>query len=94
MLLYLALRKREGMGLGDVYMAVMMGLMVGFPNIFVALMVAILLGGITAIFLIAFKSKTGTDIIPFGDFLALGTIIALIWGTPILHWYLRLVKLE
>ena len=94
MLLYLVLRKTEGMGLGDVYMAAMMGFMVGFPNIFVALFVAIIMGGLTAIFLLVFKKKSKTDPIPFGDFLAIGTIITLIWGAPILHWYLRLVKLE
>jgi leader peptidase (prepilin peptidase)/N-methyltransferase len=94
MLLYLAMRKTEGMGLGDVYMAAMMGFMVGFPNIFIALGIAILLGGITAIILLVFTEKSKSDAIPFGDFLAIGTIVALIWGTPLLHWYLRLVKLE
>ena len=94
MLLYLVLRKREGMGLGDVYMAVMMGFMVGFPNIIVALFVAILMGGLMAIFLVIFKKKSTKDMIPFGDFLAISTIITLVWGSPILHWYLHWVKLE
>jgi prepilin signal peptidase PulO-like enzyme (type II secretory pathway) len=94
MLLYSALRKREGMGLGDVYMAAMMGFMVGFPNIVVALGIGIILGGLTAIFLLVIIKKARTFAIPFGDFLAIGTIITLVWGTQILHWYLRLVKLE
>jgi leader peptidase (prepilin peptidase) / N-methyltransferase len=93
-LLSLVILKKEGMGMGDVKMAGMMGLMVGFPNIIVALFGGVLLGGLTAIFLIIFKKKTRTDIIPFGDFLALGTIVTILWGSDIIHWYLRLSKLE
>ena len=86
--------KREGMGLGDVYMAAMMGLMVGFPNIIVALFGGIILGGLVAIFLVSAKKKSTKDVIPFGDFLAIGTIITLLWGTQIMHWYLHLAHFE
>ena len=86
--------KKEGMGMGDVKMAAMIGLMVGFPNVIVALFGGILLGGLTAIFLVIFKKKSRKDIIPFGTFLSLATIITFLWGSDIIHWYLRLVKLE
>jgi leader peptidase (prepilin peptidase)/N-methyltransferase len=86
--------KKEGMGLGDVYMAAMMGFMVGFPNIIVALFGGIILGGLTAIFLVSSKKKSTKDVIPFGDFLAIGTIITLLWGTQIMHWYLHLAHFE
>ena len=90
----LVIFKKEGMGMGDVKMAAMMGLMVGFPNIIVALFGGILLGGLTAIFLVIFKKKSRKDIIPFGTFLSLATIITLLWGSDIIHWYLRISKLE
>jgi len=90
----IVLLKKEGMGMGDIKMAAMMGLMVGFPNIIVALFGGIILGGLTAIFLVIFKKKTRTDIIPFGDFLAIGTLVALLWGSDIIHWYLHISKLE
>ena len=86
--------KKEGMGLGDVYMAVMMGFMVGFPNIIVALFIGIMLGGLTAIFLVSSKKKSTKDVIPFGDFLAIGTIVTLLCGTQIMHWYLHLAHFE
>jgi leader peptidase (prepilin peptidase)/N-methyltransferase len=92
--LSLVVLKKEGMGIGDIKMAAMMGFMVGFPNVIVALFGGILLGGLAAIFLVIFKKKTKTDIIPFGDFLAIGTVIALLWGTQIIHWYLHLSGLE
>ena len=86
--------KREGMGIGDIKMAAMIGLMVGFPNAIVAIFGGAILGGITSIFLITFKKKSRKDIIPFGAFLSLATIITMIWGTPIIHWYLHLSGLE
>ena len=86
--------KKEGMGIGDVKMAAMIGLMVGFPNVIVALFGGILLGGLTAIFLVIFKKKSRKDIIPFGTFLSLATIITFLWGSDIIHWYLRISKLE
>ena len=86
--------KKEGMGLGDVYMAVLMGFMVGFPNVIVALFIGIMLGGLTAIFLVSSKKKSTKDGIPLGDFLAIGTVIALLWGTQIMHWYLHLAHFE
>jgi len=90
----LVIFKKEGMGMGDIKMAAMIGLMVGFPNVIVALFGGILLGGLTAIFLVIFKKKSRKDIIPFGDFLSAGTIITLLWGSQIIHWYLRISKLE
>jgi leader peptidase (prepilin peptidase)/N-methyltransferase len=75
-------------------MAAMMGLMVGFPNIIVALFGGIILGGLMAIFLVSSKRKSTKDVIPFGDFLAIGTIITLLWGTQIMHWYLHFAHLE
>jgi len=47
-----------------------------------------------AIFLVSSKRKSTKDVIPFGDFLAIGTIITLLWGTQIMHWYLHFAHLE
>ena len=93
-LLSLVLFKKEGMGMGDVKMAAMMGLMVGFPNIIVAIFGGVILGVAAFILLIIFKKQSRRDLIPFGLFLSLSTIITIIWGTSLIHWYLRLVKLE
>jgi len=45
----------------------------------VALFGGIILGGLMAIFLVSSKRKSTKDVIPFGDFLAIGTIITLLW---------------
>jgi leader peptidase (prepilin peptidase) / N-methyltransferase len=94
LLLSLVMLKREGMGSGDVMLAAMMGFMVGFPNIIVALFCGIVIGGVSAIFLVITKKKSKKETIPFGECLAIGTIITLLWGTQILHWYLHLAHFE
>jgi len=77
-----------GMGWGDVKMAALIGLATGFPLVFVALLTGIILGGITAGILLLLKIKKRKEAIPFGPFLALGAVTALLWGSDILNWYL------
>jgi leader peptidase (prepilin peptidase)/N-methyltransferase len=89
-LLIIGIIFRGGMGFGDIKLAGLMGLMTGFPNIFVALMGGIILGGLLAIALLTLKKKGRKDMIPFGPFLALGTLVALLYGNQIIHWYLSL----
>ena len=84
---------RKGMGWGDVKMAGMIGLMVGFPNVIVAVFGGIILGGLVAIILLASRQKTRKEGIPFGPYLSLATIVTMIWGTQIIHWYLHLFNL-
>ncbi len=79
---------RGGMGWGDVKMAALIGLVTGFPLIFVALLLAVVLGGLVAWILILLKVRSRKQSIPFGPFLALATMATLLWGSDILNWYL------
>ncbi len=90
LLLIPVLVSRGGMGFGDVKMAMLMGLAAGFPLVLVALLMGIILGGLVASFLILAKIKKRKEAIPFGPFLALAAMVALRWGSDILHWYLQL----
>lgn len=78
----------RGMGFGDVKMAALMGLATGFGEIVVAVLGGIILGGLTAILLLALRIKKRKEVIPFGPFLSIATIITLLWGTDIIHWWL------
>lgn len=89
-LLIPALIYSKGMGWGDVKMAGLVGLMTGFPNVFAGIIGGIILGGVVAATLLLLKKKGRKEGIPFGPFLALGTMIALFWGTSIIDWYLGL----
>ena len=88
LLLIPALIYRRGMGWGDVKMAALIGLVVGFPLIFVALFMGIVLGGLIAVLLLLLKIKKRKEAIPFGPFLSLATIATLLWESDILSWYL------
>jgi len=87
--LLIALLSRGGMGLGDVKMAALMGIILGYPNVLVAIFLAIVAGGIVAIALLATRKKGRKQGIPFGPFLAFGTMLALLWGPSIWGWYTR-----
>ena len=79
------------MGLGDVTLAGLIGFTTGFPLVFVALLLGILSGGLVAITLLLLRLRKGKDPIPFGPFLAVATMVTLLWGKGILDWYTNLV---
>ena len=77
-----------GMGMGDVKLALLMGAMLG-KLVAVALMIGMLAALVPALFLLArHGSKARKMGIPFGPFLALGSVVALFAGNAILDWYL------
>jgi leader peptidase (prepilin peptidase)/N-methyltransferase len=78
---------RGGMGWGDVKLAALIGLVTGFPGVFIALLIGAILGGVVASTLLALKVKRRRQAIPFGPFLALAAIVTLLWGNNILAWY-------
>ncbi|RLC71904.1 MAG: prepilin peptidase, partial [Chloroflexi bacterium] len=65
-LLLPALIWREGMGWGDVKLAGLIGLATGFPGSLVALLLAILSGGVLAAILLLCGFKKRRDHLPFG----------------------------
>lgn len=88
LLLITALIQRGGMGIGDVKLAGVMGMYLGWPGILVSLFVAFVTGAVAGIILIILGRKRGKDLIPFGPFLALGGLVAAFWGEGIVRWYL------
>lgn len=87
-LLAIAVVMRGAMGMGDVKLAAFVGLVVGFPNTLVALFVAFLLGGLIAATLLLAGRVSRRDPIPFGPFLAVGGLTALIAGEALINWWL------
>ncbi len=79
---------RGGMGFGDVKMAGLMGLMLGIPLNFVAIFLAVVSGGLIAGLSLLTRKTKRRQAIPFGPFLAAGTMAAMLWGRLMLDWYL------
>ncbi len=80
-----------GMGLGDVKLGGVMGVFLGWKFILIALFLACLFGSIIGLFLILLKLKKRTDYIPFGPYLAVGSLVVVLRGEKVLGWYLRLL---
>lgn len=85
--LLIVIVSRGGMGWGDIKLAALIGLVTGFPLVFVALLIGVILGGVVAVLLLVFKIKKRKEAIPFGPFLAIAAIVTLLWGNSILSWY-------
>jgi leader peptidase (prepilin peptidase)/N-methyltransferase len=88
MLLLAALAYPGGMGMGDVKLAGVMGLFLGSavaPAMLVALLAGVLFGA-----LVMARKGTGAGrktAVPFGPFLALGSVSAIFVGDPLINWY-------
>ena len=78
-LLWLVTRGR-GMGLGDVKLAFVLGLFLGFPLIVIALYAGFLTGATVGVILILAAKKTMKSKIAFGPFLLFGGVVAFVWG--------------
>jgi len=83
-LIHLFTRGR-GMGLGDVKFAFLMGLILGFPKIILALYLAFLTGAFLGAILILTGFKRFGERVPFGPFLGSATFISLVFGDKILR---------
>jgi prepilin signal peptidase PulO-like enzyme (type II secretory pathway) len=79
-------------GGGDVRLGFMMGVWLGWPNILVALFLSYILGAIVSVGLLVFKRKKWASEIPFGTFLAIGTLVSLYYATDLINWYLGLLR--
>ena len=77
----------SGMGWGDVKFGAFIGLVAGFPEVLVGLLIAFILGGIVSGGLLLMKRKGRKDYIPFGPFLAVGGLVTMLYGVEILTWY-------
>jgi Flp pilus assembly protein protease CpaA len=77
-----------GMGAGDVKLAAFIGLITGFPNIVLAIILTIFAGGLISLLLVVTRVRTMRDYIPYGPFLVIGGILTLFWGQPIMDDYM------
>ncbi len=84
--------KEIGMGDGDLWIIGAIGFMVGYPSIWVALVTAVVTGAIVGVAYIALKGKKINAAIPFGPFLFVGALTALLWGECLIDWYTKYIN--
>lgn len=87
----------RGLGFGDVKLAPTLGMMVGFfflPSVFVGILGAFIVGGLPAGIIMALgKLKKGVKI-PFGPMLIVGAWVGILWGLPIVQFYMNVSGLN
>jgi leader peptidase (prepilin peptidase) / N-methyltransferase len=80
-----------GMGFGDVRMAFVLGLFLGWQSlghVLVGIFCGFLLGAVVGVVLVAFRIRGRKDAIPFGPFLAAGAAVTVLVGDPLVRWWL------
>lgn len=87
---YELIKKREGLGGGDVKLAAMFGAFFGWKGVVFILFISSIVGSIVGIILIIAYKRDLKHAIPYGPFLALGAVIYLFFGDFLLNWYLGL----
>ena len=80
---------RGAFGFGDVKMSLLMGLVVGFPSVLVAIFMSAFAAGAFVLPLLALRVLHRRDYIAYGPFIAIGAVVALFWGDPIWDWYFQ-----
>jgi leader peptidase (prepilin peptidase)/N-methyltransferase len=89
---YKALRKRDGMGLGDVKLLAMIAAFLGFGQTLLALFAGVVAASIYGIVLLARRRASGASKLPLGSFLAAGGLFSALLGQRILAWYMELLR--
>jgi leader peptidase (prepilin peptidase)/N-methyltransferase len=82
--------RQEAMGGGDVKFAALIGAFLGVQSAVMAFVMSFFLGFIYAVPMLILRKKKGKDPVPFGTFMALAALIALIWKDELLAWFLNI----
>jgi leader peptidase (prepilin peptidase)/N-methyltransferase len=77
--------KKEGMGGGDIKLAAAVGALIGTPRAMWSFMLAVLLGTIVGVSLMASKKKGRKDYVPFGPFMVAGAFVMIFFGDQVMH---------
>ena len=88
--LFLVALVSRGMGMGDVKLALVIGVVlgaIGLRYVGVAAAGAVLFGGVGGIVALA-MGRNRKAMIPFGPYMAAGAVVAAFWGERIADWYL------
>jgi len=89
---YFLIRRKEGLGMGDVTMMLMVGAYLGLMRTLLTLILASLVGALVGVYFILRRGKDFQFALPFGTFIAPTAFVAMLWGERIVRAYLGLYK--
>jgi leader peptidase (prepilin peptidase)/N-methyltransferase len=88
---YFRLRGREGMGLGDVKMMLLVGAFLGIKRTVLTILAGSVLGTVLGVLFILTRRKGSDYELPFGTFLGAAALLVVFFGTPVVNWYQSLL---
>jgi len=89
---YYLIRKKEGLGMGDVTMLLMVGATLGLERTLLTLILGSFVGALVGVYVIIRRGKDFQFALPFGTFLAPAAFVSLLWGERIVRAYLNLYR--
>lgn len=87
------LTRGRGIGFGDVKLGLAIGMVLGWPDIALAIILSFIVGGAISIILMGLKKKHMRDKVPFAPFLVAGFILTFFLGSAIVSGYFNLFNL-
>ena len=83
--------KKEGLGFGDVKLAFSVGLLLGWQRFLLALVIASVSASIILLIVRKIRNDEEGHEYPFGPFIAVGSLVAMYFGAPLIDWYVGLL---
>lgn len=85
-MLFRLVTKRDGMGYGDFKLLAALGAWMGWLSLPLVLLLSSVVGSVVGLGYLIVRRESAP--FAFGPYIAMAGIIALLWGRPLLHWYL------
>jgi len=79
---------RGGMGAGDMKLFGVLGIVLGWKNVFITFFIAAALGAVIGGLFMLFNKTSKKQPIPFGPYIGMGALISYFYGEQILTFYL------
>ncbi|MFP5106499.1 prepilin peptidase [Neobacillus sp. C211] len=92
LLLLIAVVSNGGMGGGDVKLYALLGLVLGFKLVLLSFFLSTLFGAVIGGLALLFRIVKRRQPIPFGPFIAAGTLTAYYWGSDLINLYLHFLN--
>lgn len=92
LLLVIALVSKGGMGGGDIKLYALLGLVLGFKLVLLSFFFSTLFGAVIGGLALLFRIVKRRQPIPFGPFIAAGTLTAYYWGTDLINLYIHFLN--
>jgi leader peptidase (prepilin peptidase) / N-methyltransferase len=92
LLLVIALVSKGGMGMGDVKLYALLGFVLGFKLVLLSFFFSTLFGAVIGGLALLFKIVKRKQPIPFGPFIAAGTLTAYYWGSELIDLYIQFLN--